>query len=154
MNNFLIKNKHKILILVSIIVFSFWAVPTYASTFLTNSSSMNVKKGDVVKVVVSVDPQNLTNYTLKLSLNFSEDVLEVEDWQWAPSWMPINVAEYNSTNNYLGHMIKTAGYPGGVINQKEFGTITFIAKKDGYGTVSFGNDSFILNADGYNIYNK
>lgn len=152
MNNHFTKIKqirYKALAFGVLTVFLLGFTPAYASTFKVSQENLVVKKGDVIKLVVSVDSRNNKNYTFKSSIKFPADLVSVHSWQWNDSWMPIVVAGYDSIDNVNGSIVRTGGYPGGIISQKEFGVITFIAKKDGKGVITLnGGDSFILNADG------
>jgi hypothetical protein len=148
------QNKIKVLFVGILTMFLLGAIPASASTFLTSKEIISVKKGDVIKVIVSADSQNVKNYTFKSSIMFPSDLVGVSNWQWNDEWIPLIVAGYDSVDNVKGSIIKTAGYPGGVVGQKEFGVITFVAKKDGQGVISFNNgDGLILNADGEDTLN-
>lgn len=152
MNNYFTKIKqirYKALAILVLAICLLGVTPAYASTFKTSQESIVVKKGDVIKIVVSADSQNSKNYTFKSSIKFPSDLVSVSGWQWNDSWMPLVVPGYDSVDNINGSIVRTGGYPGGISNQKEFGIITFVAKKDGKGVITLNNDdSFILNADG------
>jgi hypothetical protein len=123
-----------------------------AANFSVSDSYISVEKGDIIEIVVYASSLSENSYTFKSSINFSSDLLSVSDWQWADNWMPLVVEEYDLIDNDSGKIIKTAGYPTGLSDKVEFGVVTFVAKESGQAVVSFGYDSFILNADGNDTY--
>lgn len=146
--------KNKILALFSVILSFVLITPVFASSFSVAPLGIAVKEGDVINVVVMADGEGTQNYTFKSTINFSPELLSVTDWQWSDNWIPITFDEYNSIDNLEGVIVRTAGYPGGITNEKEFGTITFVAKKSGYANFSIdGSNSFVLNIDGENTLN-
>jgi len=149
------QNKLKILGFGFIFMLVFGVVPVFASNFSISDKYISVKKGDVVKIVVTASSQDVDSYTFKSVINFPSDLLVATDWQWSNNWMPVEQDEYNLIDNTSGKVIKTAGYPSGFSGEDEFGVITFVAKKNGNGMISFdNNDSFILDAESENIYSN
>lgn len=151
------KNKQKNLKIIGfsfILAFMFGVVtPVLAASFSVSDKYISVKKGETIEIVVFASSKEVNSYTFKSSINFPSALLTVTDWQWSNNWMPIEKEDYDLIDNNLGKVTKTAGYPGGLSGEKEFGVITFVAKKSGSGVISFdGNNSFILDENSENIY--
>ena len=151
------KNKQKEL---KIIGFSFVlvclliiAIPVSAANFSVSDKYVSVKRGDVIEVVVNMNSYDIDSYTFKSSIAFPADLLSVSDWQWGSNLIPIEKDGYDLIDNTSGKIIKTAGYPTGLSGEKEFGVITFVAKKNGNGVILFNdNESLILDEQSENIY--
>lgn len=147
------KLQNKIISIVFALALIVASTPAFASTISLSSSNVSVKKGDIVKIIVSADSQGSYNYTFKSSVNFPSDLLSVDSWDWSEGWIPVAQVGYDELDNTNGVIVRTAGYGGGIMTSKEFGVITFVAKKSGQGTISVDkNESFILNVDGDNTY--
>ncbi|MCH7552011.1 FeoB-associated Cys-rich membrane protein, partial [Patescibacteria group bacterium] len=91
------------------------------------------------------------NYTVKTELRYPADLLEVKLFTFTNSWMPIAQPGYDLIDNTNGTLIKTAGYPGGVSSTVTFGTVSFLAKKSGNGTITLNKNSFALDANNQHV---
>ena len=129
------------------------ALPVFAGTLSLSPTSVSVKQGQIFNTVVSLNPQGVKNYTVKLELKYSADLFEVKSFAFGDKWMPLSQTGYDLVDNAGGTMIKTAGYPGGAISAATFGTVSFKAKKNGNGIISVGNNSQIFDATNANILN-
>lgn len=127
---------------------------TYASAASLSLSPLNVsvRPGQTFNVVVTLNPQGKI-YSAKVVVRFSPDVIAVkqntsnQSFTLGPNWMaPEGVAIDNSA----GTVSMLAGYPRGTETTVLFGTISFVAKKSGTGTISIGNESIALGADNKN----
>lgn len=145
------QNKFKITFLGIILSYLLVVMPVSASTFVVSKEYVNVSEGDIVQVIIYASSSS-TDYTFKSSINFSSDVLSFSDWQWEDNWIPLSVDDYDLVDNTSGKIIKTSGYPSGVSGEKEFGIVTFVAKKSGQATISFDDNSFILDENGNDTY--
>ncbi len=144
--------KNKILLFAVTILFCAIATTTLAMTTVSLSPvSVNVEEGQTFNLIVSVNSQIVKGYMVKLEIKFPADILEVESFNFGNSWMPLTQTGYNLTDNTNGVLIKTAGYPGGLISQVDFGTIVFKAKKSGVGTVKVTENSQALNIESLNV---
>ncbi len=140
-------NKTKLITTLIVLGGVVFAGSVLAATNLSFSpASVNVTSGETFNMVVSVNPQEIKNYTIKTEIEFPADLLEVKSFSFGNNWMPLSQTGYNLIDNTNGLLIKTAGYPGGLSSAATFGTISFLAKKDGTGSISVGNNSFALDA--------
>lgn len=138
--------------LVSLVVM-FGALPVFAGTLSLTPANVNIRQGQIFNAVVSLNPQGVKNYTVKLELKYPADLLEVKSFTFSDKWMPLSQTGYDLVDNAGGTMIKTAGYPGGATSVATFGTVSFVVKKSGNGTISVGNNSQILDATNANVLN-
>lgn len=121
-------------------------VSAAASSLIFQDQAIEAKVGQTISVPVSIDPAFEKNYTVRLILTFSPDVLEVTSFTFAKNWIALSRPGYDLIDNQGGELIKTAGYPGGFSETVLFGRVTFRAKKAGGDVVAVGVNSFILNA--------
>jgi len=145
-------NKNILRISLAILMGLFLAGSVLAATNLSFSpASVNVTSGETFNMVVSVNPQEVKNYTVKTEIEFPADLLEIKSFSFGSNWIPLSQSGYDLIDNTNGLLIKTAGYPGGLSSIATFGTISFSAKKNGTGTISAGNNSFALDATNQNL---
>lgn len=128
------------------------AAPALAATSVSFTPvSVNVRQGQTFTLTIGVNPQGVKNYTVKTELHYPAGLLEVKSFTFAPSWMPLAQPGYDLTDNTNGVFIKTAGYPGGVSSVDTFGTVLFLAKKSGNGTITLNSvNSLALDANNQN----
>ncbi len=128
------------------------AAPAFAATNVSFAPvNVSVRQGQTFTLTVGVNPQGAKNYTAKTELRYPADLLEVKSFTFAPSWMPLSQSGYDLTDNTNGVLIKTAGYPGGISAPITFGTVSFLAKKSGNGTIALNSNSFALDANNQNV---
>lgn len=129
------------------------AAPALAATSVSFAPiSASVRQGQTFTLTIGVNPQGVKNYTAKTELHYPADLLEVKSFTFAPSWMPLAQPGYDLTDNTNGVFIKTAGYPGGVSSAVTFGTVSFLAKKSGNGTIAINSgNSLALDANNQNV---
>ena len=128
------------------------AAPAFAATSVSFTPvNVSVRQGQTFTLTIGVNPQGAKNYTAKTELRYPADLLEVKSFTFAPSWMPLSQSGYDLTDNTNGVFIKTAGYPGGVSSPVTFGTVSFLAKKSGNGTIALNSNSFALDANNQNV---
>jgi hypothetical protein len=132
------------------------ATPVFATTMVSFiPARVNVRQGQIFTLTIRINPQGVKNYTAKTELHYPADLLTVESFTFANGWMPITQPGYDLTDNTNGVLIKTAGYPGGVSSTGIFGTVSFLAKKSGNGTITLNNESsLILDVNNQNIINN
>lgn len=144
--------KNKILIFMAIFVFFAIATTTFAMTTVSLSpASVSVEEGQTFNLVISVNSQVVKSYMVKSEIKFPADVLEIQSFNFGNNWVPLSQPGYSLIDNTNGVLIKTAGYPGGLSSQADFGTIVFKAKKNGTGAVQVTGNSTALNAEGLNV---
>lgn len=135
------------------LIIMFGALPVFAGTFSLLPANVSVKQGQNFNAVVFLEPQGVKNYTAKIELKYPANLLEVKSFSFGDRWMPLSQAGYDLVDNVGGTMIKTAGYPGGAVSTITFGTVSFVAKKSGNGTISVGSNSQIFDAANANVLN-
>ncbi len=124
-----------------------------ATDFSFSPASIDVESEDDFIAVISIEPEEAV-YTVKLELNFPAELLEVKSFIFKEGWIPLSQNEYNLVDNENGLLIKTAGYPGGLVSISEFGTISFSAKQAGNEVINISNNSFALDLENQNILNE
>jgi len=144
--------KNKILIFAVTIVFFALASTTFAMTTVSLSPvSVSVEEGQTFNLIMSVNSQVVKSYMVKSEIKFPADVFEVKSFNFGNNWVQLSQPGYDLIDNTNGVLIKTAGYPGGLNSQADFGTIVFKAKKSGAGTIKVTENSLALNADSLNV---
>lgn len=142
----------KIIILsVSVIIFLIVISPLYASSVFFSPNIISFQENKNFNVNISIDPQNIKNYTVKLELKYPADLIEVKSFTIGNNWMPLIQSGYDAIDNMNGVLIKTGGYPGGLSKSALFGTILFHAKKSGNGMIQIGDNSASLDANNQNV---
>lgn len=145
---------NKILFFAVTIAFFAIAATTFAATTVSLSPvNVSVVEGQNFNLVVSVNSQIVKSYMVKSEIKFPADVFEVESFNFGNNWVQLSQPGYNLTDNTNGVLIKTAGYPGGLSSQADFGTVVFKAKKSGTGTIKVTENSQALNAESLNVIN-
>ncbi len=128
-----------------------FATNLYAATSISLApTSVTLQQGQSLKQTITINPQGVKNYTLKLELRYPADLLEIKSFTFGSAWTALNQPGYDLIDNTTGILIKTAGYPGGLSSSATFGTVNFIAKKSGSGTVSLNSNSLGLDANNQN----
>ena len=129
------------------------AAPALAATSVSFAPvNVSVRQGQTFTLTIGVNPQGVKNYTAKTELHYPADLLEVKSFTFAPSWMPLAQSGYDLTDNTNGVLIKTAGYQGGISSTATFGTVSFLAKKSGNGTITLNSgNSLALDANNQNV---
>lgn len=141
----------KILIL-TLVGLAFGGITAFAATTVSLSPvNVSVNEGQNFNLAVSVNPQGVKNYTVKLEIKYPADILEVKSFSFGNNWMPLSQTGYDLLDNSNGTLIKTAGYPGGVDSNASFGTVVFSAKKSGNAEIQVAGDSLALDASNQNV---
>lgn len=131
-----------------------FASPALAATSASFTPvNVNVTEGQDFTLRIAINPHGTKNYTAKMEVHFSADLIEVKSFAFANTWMAISQSGYNLTDNTNGVLIKSAGNPGGVSSSVTFGTVSFSAKKSGKGTITLNGNSFVLDANNQNTLN-
>jgi hypothetical protein len=106
-------------------------------------SAREVKVGESFNLNIKVRPNGETIDTVRAIVNYPADLLEVSYFSLNgafPTSAPGNIID-----NQKGIVSQGGAIMGGVISaDAQFGTITFLAKKDGVATISFGNQSKMI----------
>lgn len=110
-----------------------------------------VHAGDTVHVPVYINTQESGTLVAQPDLSFSEKMLWVRSFTFAPGWLPVVGEEYQLLDNGRGVLRRTAGFEGSVSGRVFFGTITGIARGEGVGSLSVSDRSFILNDNNEDI---
>lgn len=144
------KNKLLQIGLVSSVVM-LMALPVFAATLSLSPANVNAKAGQKFNAVITLDPQGVKNYTVKVELKYPANLLEVKSFTFASNWMPLSQTGYDLVDNAGGTLIKTAGYPGGLTSPATFGTVSFVAKTSGSGSVTVGSNTQVFDASNGNV---
>jgi lipoprotein-anchoring transpeptidase ErfK/SrfK len=131
----------------AVLATSVWA----ATTISLSPASVSVNQGRTFNLIISVNPQGIKNYTVKAELKYPADLLEVKSFSFGNNWMALVQPGYDLIDNTNGVLIKTAGYPAGTSSAITFGTVSFLAKKAGKGTIQVGNNSLALDSGNQNV---
>ncbi len=126
------------------------ASPVYASSITFSPATVSVTAGQTFTVAVSANPQGTKLYTVKAEVSYPAALLEATGFTFGSGWMPLPAAGYDSTDNTVGKLVKTGGFPGGFVDTKALGTITFKAKADGVATISTGGATLAYDAQSKN----
>jgi len=136
----------KISIFIGTLIFSSQAFAATDASLSPKEAS--IAPGSAFTLTISLDPHGSANYAEKLELDYPADLLEVRSFTLNSSWTALTQAGYDSIDNAKGMMIKSAGYSGGFSKDTVFGTVTFVGKKSGTASVSFGTGSKAYDASG------
>lgn len=117
-----------------------------ASSFILKPNVFAVQAGETFTLPVVVDPAGKSQYTVRLSITFTPDLLEVTSFVFDQNWIVVSQPRYDILDNKQGQLIKTAGFPRGFLSPAPFGTIIFRAKGPGSSVISFDSQSFVLDA--------
>lgn len=120
---------------------------TYASAFIVPSSTITVVKDGSFVVPITIDPAGESGYTVRFALDFPAESLEVTGFTFGSNWIAVSQTGYDLVDNTGGHLIKSAGFPGGFDSLQSFGIVSFRAKNAGLFAITVGTQSFILNAE-------
>ncbi len=126
-------------------------LPVFAATLSLSPANVSVKQGQKFNAVVKLDPQGVKNYTAKVELKYPANLLEVKSFSFGSNLMPLSQTGYDLVDNAGGTLVKTAGFPGGLISPATFGTVTFTAKASGTGAVTVGSNTQVLDASNGNV---
>lgn len=138
-----------ILILLGMMVSTTYA--SAASVLQFSPTSVDTNPGKTFTLKITLDPHGVKNYTSKMEVHFPADILKMNSFTFGDGWLPLSVSGYDLVDNTKGILIKSAGYPGGVLNPITFGTISFTAKKEGSGTITLAGNSLVLNATNQDV---
>lgn len=126
--------------------------PVFAATdILFSPAAIQVQQGKTAAINILVNPAGAANYTIKTELRFPADMVSVQSFSFGQGWMPLYQSGYDLTDNGNGILIKTAGYSGGLSDQKIFGTVVFSAKKTGQAVINISSNSMALDVEGKNV---
>ena len=143
--------KNLSIIIFSILFGSVFAVSVSAAIVSFSSSTINAKSGQELSALIYIDPQGKAIYTAKIQLDFPKNLINIDEFRFAPNWMPLSQSGYDLADNINGVMVKSAGYPGGISNSVLVGSAKFVAKATGRGVINLSDKSFVLDANGQNI---
>lgn len=147
------KFKEKIsIVLVLLLVIIIPQVSLASSVSLISSASVT-EPDKTFTLSIYVNPESTVSYTAKTDISFPADLVSVESFTYAPTWLPIDKPGYDLIDNTSGKLIKTAGYPSGFSQETLLGTVVLKAKSAGVITISTDQESYVLDEDGNNTLN-
>jgi hypothetical protein len=144
----MIMKKTFLIAFLSVFVFPIAAL---ASSITLAPTSVATVAGKTFSVTVGVNPTSGKAYTVRANLSFDPSAVTFTGFTFAPKWMALPQAGYDTEDNVGGSLVKTGGYPGGVTAPTTLGTATFRAKKTGATTIAGTADSLILDANNQNV---
>ncbi len=132
---------------IAVAIYSHTAV---AAKILFSPESSKSTVGKTVTLNIDIDPGNDRLYTVRADIRFPSNMLSVDTWNFNKDWWALRQLDSDSLDNNAGTLVRSAGFTGGVIERKRFGTLTFKTKAEGTATITVNGKSYILDADGAN----
>jgi hypothetical protein len=145
-------SKIKKVLSIAVLMLCISFVAEAGTSFTFSPSVFSVKEGQSVTTLVSVVPDGIPIYTVKVSAKFTPDTLSLKSWAFDGDLMPLRKDGFDSFDNIGGTFVRTAGIPYGITKKAMLGKATFVAKKTGTASVSFMSDSMALDGDSINQY--
>jgi hypothetical protein len=97
-----------------------------------DSSTSKLNVGQVVVVSLSIEPEsNNAVYTVSANLVFDPTKLEFISATTDPAWLELNQPDMYITDTVNGLVVRTAGYPNGILGKANFVTYKFRAREAG-----------------------
>ena len=78
-----------------------------ASSFVLKPNVFAVQVGKTFALPVVVDPAGKSQYTVRLSIAFPSDLLEVTSFAFGQNWIAVSQPKYDVLDNKQGQLIKT-----------------------------------------------
>ncbi len=122
-----------------------------ASTFYLEEKNISVLENEDFFLDIIIDSENSKSFTLSAGIFYPVSFLEINSFSFSLGWIRAMGDEYDLIDNENGILIKTAGWPSGILEKKVFGTINFKAKKEGEVSIERKKDSFVLDEENNNI---
>ncbi|MBI2100269.1 MAG: hypothetical protein HYT48_02945 [Candidatus Vogelbacteria bacterium] len=110
-----------------------------------------ISVGDTVKVPIYVDSGDKRVSIAHAVINSPRELLWAKSFTFAGGWVPVSGEEFDGIDNGKGEIIKTGGFEDGFAERTLFGTIEFIAIKDGVAEIKLGNESYIFDSQNTNL---
>lgn len=126
------------------------AIPASAATITSSRSQVSAQVGNIITVQYTLNPAGERQYSAKLVLNYSPQVLSLSSFQYGDNWIALSQTGYDRVDNVNGTLIKTGGYPKGTADPVLFGTAQFRVIGSGNTTIALSGDSFVHNASRQN----
>ena len=140
----------KTVVIIAVMVVGIGGGVAKASTLVLTPGTVNVTKGQVFNVAITLDSQGAQVYTAKANLKFPANLVRADAFTFDAGWFPLVQAGYDAIDNVNGILLKTAGFPGGSVGRKLFGTARFTAIANGTGAISAGAESLALDGGNNN----
>lgn len=125
-------------------------ITTFASSISLTPGSITPTKGQTFTVTLTADPAGAKAYTVRANVSFDPALVQFVSFAFAPKWMALSQAGYDTEDNTTGVLAKTAGYPGGIASPTLLGTATFRAVAAGTSSIRATTNSLMLNSAGAN----
>lgn len=142
--------KKKLVFVLTILLTIIIPMVSMANSLSLRSSSKTIEPGKTFTLSIYTDSSSIKSFTAQANIDFPADLVSVESFTYASSWFPITQTGYDTIDNTLGKLIKTAGYPSGFSSEILFGTLKIKAKKAGTVVISVNKNSYILDMDSNN----
>ncbi len=126
-------------------------VSAFAASLTLAPTSVAPAAGKTFVVTITADSAGAKAYTMRANVSFNPALVQFVSFSFAPKWIVLSQAGYDSEDNANGVLVKTAGYPGGITAPTVFGTVTFRAIATGSSVLRVTTDSLALDGAGKNL---
>src|SRR3989344_4576734 len=123
----------------------------FAASVALAPTSVSPKVGQTFTVTITTDPSGAKAYTTRANVSFDPAHVSFVSFAFAPKWVPLSQAGYDSEDNAKGALVKTAGYPGGISSPTILGTATFKVRTAGSSAIRVTTDSLVLDSASKNV---
>ncbi len=124
--------------------------PALATTLFFDGNPITANVGENINLGINISPKNEKIFTVQAAIIFPINLLEAGWFRWSDQWISLPAANRSLISNNTETIYLTAGYPGGIDQPAELGTITFKTKATGTGNIAIYPDSFALNSKNQN----
>ena len=125
-----------------------------AASFTIEGIDEAVFVGDSIRVPVFIHPESEAISIVGADIHFPRELLWAKSFTFAGGWVPVSGEEFDVIDNGKGEIRKTAGFEDAFMERQLFGTIEFIAIKDGIAEMKPGNNSYIFDSKTENLFSK
>ena len=123
----------------------------FAASVALAPTSVSPKVGQTFTVTITTDPSGAKAYTTRANVSFDPAHVSFVSFAFAPKWVPLSQAGYDSEDNAKGALVKTAVYPGGISSPTILGTATFKVRTAGSSAIRVTTDSLVLDSASKNV---
>lgn len=123
-----------------------------AATITFSPTKVTAHVGESFTLSVNANASGTTAYTVKAAASFTPGLLRLSTWNYGGAWMALRQPGYDSFDNALGTLVRTAGYAQGFTGSVPFAKAVFVAQSIGTGTIKITSGSAIYDAASANVY--
>jgi len=100
--------------------------------------------GDTIKVPVYVESEDERVSIVHVVIDFPRELFWAKSFTFARGWVPVLGVEFDGIDNGKGEIVKTGGFEDTFMGRQLFGTIEFIAIRDGIAEIKPNGTSYIF----------